>query len=113
MMTALEGNKMARNGRGAAALATAATDPFVAGTIATVGITFRAANRRACLHFLREAAGLLRADGTGIHVGVGRHGHVQAAGFIALFLGLALGLIGIDGQTGVSRLAFGLPAGFA
>jgi putative tricarboxylic transport membrane protein len=36
MMTALEGNKMAKRGRGAAALATAAIGSFVAGTIGTV-----------------------------------------------------------------------------
>ncbi|HEV7291932.1 MAG TPA: tripartite tricarboxylate transporter permease, partial [Devosia sp.] len=42
MMTALEGNKMARNGRGAAALATAAIGSFVAGTIATILLTFAA-----------------------------------------------------------------------
>ncbi len=40
MMTALEGNKMAKSGRGAAALATAAIGSFVAGTLATLGITF-------------------------------------------------------------------------
>src|SRR5690554_3626707 len=42
MMTALEGNKMARSGRGAAALATAAIGSFVAGTIATLLLTYAA-----------------------------------------------------------------------
>ena len=42
MMTALEGNQMARRGRGAAALATAAIGSFVAGTIATLALTFPA-----------------------------------------------------------------------
>src|SRR3954467_3365619 len=36
IMTALEGNKMAKAGRGSAALATAALGSFVAGTIATL-----------------------------------------------------------------------------
>src|SRR5699024_8528264 len=40
IITALEGNKMARKGRGAAALATAAIGSFVAGTVATIGLTF-------------------------------------------------------------------------
>src|SRR3712207_4748162 len=40
MMSALEGNKMARAGRAAAALATAAIGSFVAGTIGTLGLTF-------------------------------------------------------------------------
>jgi putative tricarboxylic transport membrane protein len=42
MMTALEGNKMAKNGRGAAALATAAIGSYVAGTLATIALTFLA-----------------------------------------------------------------------
>ena len=42
IVTALEGNKMARAGRGAAALATAAIGSFVAGTIATLALTFAA-----------------------------------------------------------------------
>ena len=43
VMTALEGNKMARNGRAGAALATAAIGSFVAGTIATAILAFTAA----------------------------------------------------------------------
>ena len=39
MVTAMEGNKMAKNGRAGAALATAAIGSFVAGTIATVLVT--------------------------------------------------------------------------
>ena len=42
IVTALEGNRMARNGRAGAALATAAIGSFVAGTIGTLGITFLA-----------------------------------------------------------------------
>src|ERR687891_507692 len=40
IVTALEGNLMAKKGRGAAALATAAIGSFVAGTLATLGLTF-------------------------------------------------------------------------
>ena len=40
MMTTLDGNAMARKGRGAQALATAAIGSFIAGTIGTVGLTF-------------------------------------------------------------------------
>ena len=39
MVTAMEGNKMAKSGRAGAALATAAIGLFVAGTIATVIVT--------------------------------------------------------------------------
>ena len=40
MVTAMEGNKMAKYGRAGAALATSAIGSFVAGTIATVLVTF-------------------------------------------------------------------------
>ena len=40
VITAIDGNKMARAGRGAAALATAAIGSFVAGTIATLLLAF-------------------------------------------------------------------------
>ncbi len=40
--TAIEGNKMARAGRGGPALATSAIGSFVAGTIATIGLAFLA-----------------------------------------------------------------------
>lgn len=40
IVTALEGNRMAKRGRAGPALATAAIGSFVAGSIATVGLTF-------------------------------------------------------------------------
>ena len=42
LATALEGNKMAKAGRGGPALATAAIGSFVAGTLATLGLAFLA-----------------------------------------------------------------------
>src|SRR3546814_7999050 len=42
IITAIDGNAMARQGRGASALATAAIGSFIAGTIATVAPTFLA-----------------------------------------------------------------------
>src|SRR6187399_297709 len=42
MATAIEGNKMAKAGRGGPALATSAIGSFVAGTIATIGLAFLA-----------------------------------------------------------------------
>ena len=42
IMTAVEGNLMARQGRGAAALSTAAIGSFVAGTLGTLALTFLA-----------------------------------------------------------------------
>src|SRR5919112_1669302 len=64
LATALEGNKMAKAGRGGPALATSAIGSFVAGTLATLGIAF---------------------------------------------IGLMLGLVGIDLLTGQARLTYGVP----
>jgi putative tricarboxylic transport membrane protein len=111
MMTALEGNKMARKGRGAAALATAAIGSFVAGTIATVLMTFAAP-------FIAEIAfvfkpsdyfALITLAFTSVAVVMGTS---RVRGFISLFIGLALGVVGIDKMTGAARLTFGVPGLF-
>jgi len=106
MMTALEGNKMARAGRGAAALATAAIGSFVAGTIATLALTF-AAPMVAELAFIFTPAdyfALTVMAFTSVAVVMGAS---RVRGFISLFLGLALGVIGIDTMTGQPRMTFG------
>src|SRR5512145_2054554 len=98
--TAIEGNMMARAGRGGAALATAAIGSFVAGTLATAALTVFAplimelALRfgpaeyfsLAVLAFIAVAAVL---------------GESRLRGFASLLLGLLLGVIGIDPLTGV------------
>ncbi|MBP6018903.1 MAG: tripartite tricarboxylate transporter permease [Burkholderiaceae bacterium] len=109
MMTALEGNKMARSGRGAAALATAAIGSFVAGTIATLLLTF-AAPVVAELAFLLKPADyfaltILAFTSVAVVMGASR-----VRGFVSLFIGLALGVIGIDAMTGQPRMTFGMPA---
>lgn len=108
MMTALEGNKMARKGRGAAALATAAIGSFVAGTIATLALTFLAPPiaELAFLFKPQDYFALMLLAFLSVSVVMGTS---KVRGFIALFIGLALGLMGIDKQTGVQRLTFGIP----
>jgi putative tricarboxylic transport membrane protein len=108
MMTALEGNKMARKGRGAAALATAAIGSFVAGTLATLALTFLAP-AIAELAFIfgpQDYFGLMVLSFTSVSVVMGAS---RVRGFIALFIGLALGVMGIDEQSGQARLVFGMP----
>lgn len=106
MMTALEGNKMARKGRGAAALATAAIGSFVAGTIATMGITFLAPPIAELAFYFKAqdyfALMLLAFLSVSVVMGTSK-----VRGFIALFIGLALGVVGTDGQSGVQRVTFG------
>ncbi|KKC31912.1 tripartite tricarboxylate transporter permease [Devosia psychrophila] len=109
MMTALEGNKMARSGRGAAALATAAIGSFVAGTIATILLTFAAPAVAEIAFYFRPAdyfaLTVLAFTSMAVVMGTSR-----VRGFIALFIGLALGTIGIDEMSGQPRLTFGVSA---
>jgi putative tricarboxylic transport membrane protein len=107
VMTALEGNRMARSGRGAAALATAAIGSFVAGTIGTLALTFLAP-AIAELAFVfgpEDYFALMVLSFTSVAVVMGRS---LVRGFAALFFGLALGTIGIDTQTGQTRMVFGM-----
>ncbi len=106
MMTALEGNKMARRGRGASALATAAIGSFVAGSIGTLGLAFVAPSvaELAFIFGPQDYFALMVVAFTSVAVVMGSS---RTRGFIALFLGLALGVIGIDSQTGQARMTFG------
>jgi putative tricarboxylic transport membrane protein len=108
MVTALEGNKMAKAGRGGPALATAAIGSFVAGTIATLGIVFLApwlvsiaVNFGPEDYFALMCVAFVTVSAT--------FGDSPIRGLTSLFIGLALGLIGIDKLTGQARLAFGVP----
>ncbi|MGY1693861.1 MULTISPECIES: tripartite tricarboxylate transporter permease [unclassified Geodermatophilus] len=108
IMTALEGNRMAKAGRGAAALATAAIGSFVAGTIATlllalvaptvvdlaIGITPADYFALAVLAFVAVATVL---------------GASPLRGLASLGVGLYLGLVGTDVLTGQERFTLGIP----
>ncbi len=108
VVTALEGNKMAKAGRAAQALATSAIGSFVAGTIGTFllvlvmpqvaafGVTLGAPEYLAII--------LVAFVGTSMILGSSR-----VRGFAALLAGLALGLVGTDFVTGQQRLTFGSP----
>jgi putative tricarboxylic transport membrane protein len=106
--TAIDGYQMARQGRAAAALATAAIGSFVAGTIATLGLTFLAPPLAAlALEFGPAdyfALALLAFAAVTSLLGAS-----LVRGLFSLFLGLALGLVGIDALTGSARFSFGIP----
>jgi putative tricarboxylic transport membrane protein len=106
IVTALEGNKMAKRGRGGAALATAAIGSFVAGTIATLGLTLLApVMADIALQFgPAEYLALIVLAFTAITALLGSS---LVRGLVSLFFGLALGLIGIDSLTGQPRFTFG------
>ena len=97
IVTALEGNKMARSGRAGAALATAAIGSFVAGTIGTLGITFLAP---VVVDFALMVVAFVTVSAV--------LGSSPVRGLASLFFGIWLGLIGIDLQTGQARFTFGL-----
>jgi putative tricarboxylic transport membrane protein len=109
VITALEGNKMARRGRAGAALATAAIGSFVAGTIATLILAFTAPTIADLAIQVGSAdyVALMLVAFTTVSSLLGAS---QIRGFIALSIGLALGLVGADLQSGLSRLTFGSDA---
>lgn len=108
IVTALEGNKMARAGRGGPALATAAIGSFVAGLIATIGLAFIApwVVKFALAFGPAEYFALMVLAFMTVSAAFGDS---TLRGLTALALGLAIGLVGIDLQTGQARLTFGMP----
>jgi putative tricarboxylic transport membrane protein len=106
--TALEGSRMARAGRAGPALATAAIGSFVAGSIATLMLTllapwvvelalrFGPAEYFALMVFAFVTVAAVLGSST-------------VRGLVALFVGLLLGLVGIDEATGQMRFTFGVP----
>lgn len=106
--TTLDGHAMARKGRAAQALATAAIGSFVAGTIATLALTFvaPALAKLALLFGPAEYFALMVVALTTVTAVLGNS---LSRGFSSLLFGLALGLVGIDLQTGQARFAMGVP----
>lgn len=108
MVTAMEGNKMAKSGRAGAALATSAIGSFVAGTIATIIVTLFApivANYAVRLgppeYFLLMVLAFTTVSAV--------LGQSTVRGMTALFIGLAAGCIGMDQISGAARYTGGKP----
>jgi putative tricarboxylic transport membrane protein len=108
IVTALEGNKMARAGRGGPALATAAIGSFVAGLLATLALAFLAPHivKLALVFGPREYFALMILAFVTVSAAFGES---TMKGLTSLFVGLALAIVGIDGLTGQARLSFGVP----
>jgi putative tricarboxylic transport membrane protein len=108
IVTALEGNKMARAGRGGPALATAAIGSFVAGLLATLALAFLAPHivKLALVFGPREYFALMVLAFVTVSAAFGDS---TLRGLTSLFLGLGLAVVGIDGLTGQTRMAFGVP----
>jgi putative tricarboxylic transport membrane protein len=108
VVTAIEGNQMAKRGRAAQALATAAIGSFVAGLIGTMLLVLLAP------YIVKVALEIGAADYFAIMLlafiaVTAVLGSSRIRGFASLAIGLTIGLIGIDQQTGQQRLTFGIP----
>ncbi|MDV3222137.1 tripartite tricarboxylate transporter permease [Intrasporangium sp.] len=108
VVTALEGNKMAKSGRAAQALATAAIGSFVAGTIGTALLVLVMPQ---VVDFAinlgsPELFAILLVAFVGASAVLGSS---RVRGFAALLVGLTIGVVGIDFVTGQQRLTFGIP----
>jgi putative tricarboxylic transport membrane protein len=108
IVTCLDGHQMARQGRAGPALAIAAIASFVAGTIATlviasmsVPMTWLALRFNAAEYFSLMVVGMIGAV-------VLAHGS-PAKAVAMLLLGLLLGLVGLDVNSGVPRFTFEIP----
>jgi TctA family transporter len=108
IVTCLDGHQMARQGRAGAALAIAAIASFVAGTFATLVIaglsapmTWLALRFNAAEYFSLMVVGMIGAV-------VLAHGS-PAKAIAMLMLGLLLGLVGLDVNSGVPRFTFDIP----
>lgn len=108
VITAIEGNLMARKGRAAQALATAAIGSFVAGTIGTLLLVLTApivvdfaVSLGSPSYFAIMLLALVSVTAV--------LGSSRVRGFSALGLGLAIGVIGYDPVTGQARMTFGNP----
>ena len=108
VVTMLDGYQMARRGRAGAALSVAALGSFIAGCFGTLILAAFAAPLAELAfkfgpaeYFSLMVLGLIGA------VVLASGSLIKAIGMI--ILGLLLGLVGTDVNTGVSRFAFGIP----
>jgi putative tricarboxylic transport membrane protein len=108
IVTAMEGNMMAKRGRAGPALATAAIGSFVAGTIATILLTVMAPLVvQVALKFgPAEYFAVMVLAFTTVSAVLGAS---AVRGLASLFFGLTIGLIGLDSQTGQARFTLGIP----
>jgi putative tricarboxylic transport membrane protein len=108
IVTAMEGNQMAKRGRAGPALATAAIGSFVAGTLATIALTFVSPwiVDMALKFGPPEFFALMVLAFVTVSAVLGES---ALRGLTALFIGLTIGLVGIDNQSGVARFAFNVP----
>jgi TctA family transporter len=108
VVTTLEGYKMARRGRAGAALAIAAIGSFFAGSMATILVAASGPLlTQVALSFGPADYFSLMLLGLIISAVLAQGSVVKSIGMVVL--GVALGLVGTDVQTGQQRFTFGIP----
>ncbi|WP_111467019.1 tripartite tricarboxylate transporter permease [Microbacterium suaedae] len=103
-----EGHRMAKNGRGAQALATAAIGAFIGGLVASILVVFLAP----LLADLSTHFGPAEFFALAVFAFVATSSVVTDSpvrGLSSLFLGLGIAVIGIDGVSGAPRFTAGSP----
>lgn len=107
VVTALDGHEMAKNGRAGAALAAAALSSFLAGTVATLIIAiFAPVLAELALTFGAAEYFSLMVLGLVASVVLANGSLLKAIGMV--LIGLLLGVVGADINSGVERFTFGL-----
>lgn len=107
VVTSIDGNQMARNGRAGAALAAAALSSFFAGTIATFVVLLAAPPLTAlALSFGPPDYFSLIVLGLVASITLASDSVLKA--LIAITLGMLVGTVGLDIYSGVPRFTFGL-----
>jgi putative tricarboxylic transport membrane protein len=107
VVTAIDGYKMARQGRAGPALSIAALASFFAGTVSTIIIAlFAPALGAAALKFGAAEYFSLMVLGLVVAVALARGSFVKALGMVVL--GVILGLVGADKGSSELRFTFGL-----
>lgn len=107
VMTAIEGNKMAKAGRAGAALATSAIGSFIAGAIGT-GILALAAPAIADLGLRMTPPDFFAMMVLAFATVSSLMGKSLNRGLLSLVVGLVIGLVGSDPNSGAPRLTFGV-----
>ena len=108
VVTALDGYQMAKQGKAGPALATAAIGSFFAGTVATLLLAlFSPPLAELALRFGPAEYFSLMVLGLVASIVLAHGSLLHALGMV--ILGLLLGIIGTDVNSGISRFTFGLP----
>ena len=108
VVTVLDGHQMARNGRGGAALSLAAVGSFFAGTVATMLIA-AFAPPLAEVAFKFGPAEYFSLMCLGLVGAVVLASGALIKAICMILLGLLLGMVGTDVNSGVARYDFGIP----